>query len=279
MNTVGLHDALRPHPDGPRPVQPLPGGGGGTRTPDARAPRPRVPRAARRDQRPVADRVRDIECADVPGVGDRLGGDGSRHRQLRGAGRHRGRRRQRGVRRSHGRRGVTNRCHRHRRRTRLGATRRRAAHARCPPVARHVRHGARGDLDRRPERHRGDGGEQGRCAPARRLRDLVGRRRVARRRLERRHRLQRHAEVPRRRPRARPPDGVRSGDRAAHRRPAVLVSRSQHDREVRDRRRGTGVPPHGADLDDHVVARGARGGARRRARRRSSSATRRRATR
>ena len=98
------HAALRPDPDGPGPVQPVPGGDRGVRPAHARPPRPRVPGRARRDVRSAADRLADRQPADPAAVGHRLGRHGGGVRQHRRPGRRRRRRRQRPVRRAHVRR-------------------------------------------------------------------------------------------------------------------------------------------------------------------------------
>ena len=81
--TVTRHEASRSRADGPRPVQPVPGGDGGVRPARARPPRPRLHRLDGRGRRPSASGVPDEQPAHVRRVRHRLGGHGGRLRQLR----------------------------------------------------------------------------------------------------------------------------------------------------------------------------------------------------
>ncbi len=87
-------------PDGPRALQPLPGGDRGAGAPGDRTPRPGVPRRPRRDLRPPPDGVRHDQRAHPPGQRDGVGGDGGVLRERRPARRPGRRRGERGVRRA-----------------------------------------------------------------------------------------------------------------------------------------------------------------------------------
>ena len=125
------------------------------------------------------------------------------------------------------------------------------------------------------QRHRAARRGQGRRAAARRLRHVARRHRGRHRRVGRRPRLQRHAEVPRRAARPGAAHRSRPGPRAARR---AQPESWYLDLQMIGQYTGAGhrrphVPPHRADLDDHVAARRPRRRARRGARRRRRPAT------
>ena len=232
----------------------------------ARPPRPRVPRAARRDQRAPAPGLPHRQRAHVPGVGHRLG----RHGGVRSstsvepgdAGRDR---RQRRVRRAHVRR------------RRAGAAPRSirvdapwgqpvepAAAARRPPVARASSRSCTPRPRRRAQRHRRARRRQGRRAAARRLRHLA-----------RRHRASRSTAgastsptpAPRSASACRPacrrsPSSARARERFVPEPQSWYLDFSMIAEYVESKARPL-VPPHRADLDDLRAARRARRAARR----------------